>query len=177
MEPYVELETQLYNGALRMKFLVPIAAMTLIVLAISPTNAQAQQSADEQSAHLFHNMYTTGPSAQTAAMYPAPHPTPRIAGHVFNTYQPFAPHQMMYEHNRTYYTPFGGPGTFYQDPCANGNCGGYSGQGMNVTTVVWQHGGTFTSPYPFEFRNRFSGQRFFGNRMAPAASGGCSTCQ
>lgn len=180
MEPYVESEKQPYNGVLRMKFFVPIAAMSLIVLAISPATSQAQQplhSADEQSAHLFHNMYTSGPSAQVAAMYPAPHPTPRIAGHVFNTYQPFAPHQMMYEHHRTYYTPYGGPGTFYQDPCEGGNCGGYGGQGLNVTTVVWQHGGTFTPPYPFEFRNRFNGQRFFGNRTAPTANAGCNTCK
>ena len=161
-----------------MKFFVPIAAMTLIALAISPSVSQAQQSADEQSSYLFHNMYTTGPSYQTAAMYPAPHPTPRIAGHVFNTYQPFAPHQMMYEHHRTYYTPYGGPGNFYQDPCEGGNCGGGYGQGLNVTTVVWQHGGTFASPYPFELRNRWNnGQRFFGNRSVPTGSAGCNTCK
>jgi hypothetical protein len=162
-----------------MKFIVPIAAMTLMVLAASPNSLPAQEmpSADDQSAYLFHNMYTTGPSAQTAGMYPAPHPTPRIAGHVFYTYQPFAPHQMMYEHNRTYYNTYGGPGTFYQDPCQGGNSG--PGYGVNRTTVVWQHGGTFATPYPFQFRNhgnRF-GQRQLGGRSLGAATAPCSSCQ
>ncbi len=182
-----------------MKLFVPIAAMTLLALTVSPASLQAQheiQSADEQSAQLFHNMYTTGPGTHTAGMYPAPHPTPRNAGHVFYTYQPFAPHQMMYEHNRTYYTPYGGPGTFYQDPCHTGRRGAGSGEGLNVTTVVWQHGGTFATPYPFQLRsgNRFSGQRHIGGRFAASnfgsgfASGatlgsgtgygsGCNTCK
>jgi hypothetical protein len=164
-----------------MKLIVPIAAMTLMVLAASPSCLQAQQemlSADDQSAHLFHNMYTTGPGTHTAGMYPAPHPTPRIAGHVFYTYQPFAPHQMMYEHNRTYYNVYGAPGTFYQDPCANGRCG-QANYGVNMTTVVWQHGGTFATPYPFQFRNhgnRF-GHRHLGGRAIGGAAAPCNTCQ
>lgn len=175
-----------------MKWLIPIAVATLLALFVSPAQLQAQyavQSADEQSSQLFHNMFTTGPGTQTAAMYPAPHPTPRVAGHVFYTYQPFAPHQMMYEHNRTYYTPYGGPGGFYQDPCANGRCGQPIGDGQayNVTTVVWQNGGTFVTPYPGQFRAnafRLPGQNRpfggnFGGRLGGhgAPSAACATCQ
>jgi hypothetical protein len=162
-----------------MKFIVPVAAMTLLALAISPASSFAQNdfmSADEQSSHLFHNMYTTGPGTHTAGMYPAPHPTPRIAGHVFYTYQPFAPHQMMYEHNRTYYNTYGAPGAFYQDACDPNAGPGYA---INQTTVVWQHGGTFATPYPFQFRNignRFQ-NRYFGGRQASGIGAGCSTCK
>lgn len=133
-----------------MKQLISKIAIALVALAVLPAAVQAQ-TADDQSAHLFHNMYTGGASSQyTAGMYPAPHPTPRIAGHTFYTYQPLMPHQMMYEHTRTYYNTYGGPEMFYQNPCSNGRCGDlYGGAGVNKTTVVWQHGGTFATPYPF----------------------------
>lgn len=36
-------------------------------------------------------------------MYPAPLPVPPHVGHTYFTYQPFYPHEMLYEHKRTYY--------------------------------------------------------------------------
>lgn len=139
-----------------MKLSHSILAFAALGLTIVPSIAHAQsdelQSPDEQSAQLFHNSYTGGAADQaTAGLYPAPHPTPRNAGHVFYTYQPLQPHQLMYEHNRTYYNTYGGPEQFYRDPC-NGdpNCLlKYGGAGVNKTTVTWQHGGTFATPYPF----------------------------
>lgn len=132
-----------------MKNLISKIAIAMFVLAILPAAAQAQMG-DEQTSHLFHNMYTDGAASQaTAGMYPAPHPTPRIAGHVFYTYQALQPHQMMYEHTRTYYTPYGSPEMFYTNPCTGPGCGGAAGGAYNKTTVTWQHGGTFATPYPF----------------------------
>lgn len=134
-----------------MKHLISKIAIAMFALAILPVAASHAQTYDEQTSHLFHNMYTGGAASQaTAGMYPAPHPTPRIAGHVFYTYQPLMPHQMMYEHNRTYYTTYAGPEAFYSNPCSGPNClTPYGGAGVNKTTVIWQHGGTFATPYPF----------------------------
>lgn len=144
-----------------MKHLISKIAMAMFALAILPALANAQMG-DGHTENLFHNMYTAGASNQyTAGMYPAPHPTPRIAGHVFYTYQPLQPHQMMYEHTRTYYNTYGGPEMFYQNPC-NGSC--YGPSGINKTTVTWQHGGTFATPYPFSIYPLQNLRRVTGRR-------------
>jgi hypothetical protein len=69
---------------------------------------------------LFYNFYVPGRcGGYPAEMYPAPIPTPPIVGHVYYTYQPFMPHEMMYRHSRHYYN-------FYD-----------YGRGLNHTTVRW----------------------------------------
>jgi len=170
-----------------MKQLVKMLAIAMFALTILPAAVQAQyevaQSQEEQSAQLFHGMYTGGATSQsTAGMYPAPLPTPRVAGHVFYTYQPLQPHQMMYEHTRTYYTPYGTPDQFYRDPC-NGdpNCGAANGGAYNKTTVTWQHGGTFATPYPFSMYPMENLRRVtsrFGGKLPRIGGGGaaCTNC-
>lgn len=56
-------------------------------------------------ADLFRNYYVAPrcDAQYTAVMYQAPQPTPPIAGRVYYTYQPFLPHQLMYQHNRVYH--------------------------------------------------------------------------
>jgi hypothetical protein len=69
---------------------------------------------------LFYNFYVPGRcGGYPAEMYPAPKPTPPIVGHVYYTYQPFMPHEMMYRHSRHYYNFYDG------------------GRGLNHTTVHW----------------------------------------
>ncbi|MEQ8791805.1 MAG: hypothetical protein RIC55_36425 [Pirellulaceae bacterium] len=69
---------------------------------------------------LFYNFYVPGRcGGYPVEMYPAPKPTPPIVGHVYYTYQPFMPHEMMYRHNRHYFNLYDG------------------GRGLNHTTVRW----------------------------------------
>ena len=60
---------------------------------------------------LFYNNYVgPGPSGAVAGMYISPVPTPPHVGHMYNTYQPFYPHEYMYRHKRAYYTYNDGAG-------------------------------------------------------------------
>jgi hypothetical protein len=69
---------------------------------------------------LFYNFYVPGRcGGYPAEMYPVPYPTPPIAGHVYYTYQPFMPHEMMYRHSRHYFNRYD------------------NGRGLNHTTVRW----------------------------------------
>jgi hypothetical protein len=90
---------------------------------------------------LFANYYSQG-MGNTAEMYPSPYPTPPVVGHTYYTYEPLKPHEMMYSHRRTYYTPYGA-GAFY------GDAYGYGGtSGLNKTTVIWQSGSQHFSELP-----------------------------
>ena len=55
---------------------------------------------------LFYNYYVApGPYCGPAArLYVAPQPVPAYVGHTYVTYQPLMPHEMLYRHNRSYYT-------------------------------------------------------------------------
>lgn len=87
-----------------------------------------------------------GTGVETSSMYPAPHPTPAIAGHTMYTYQPLMPHEHMYAHKRTYYTPYAGADSFYRDPY----CNAYQpGMAYNKTTVNWQSGNNHFAPSMF----------------------------
>jgi len=60
---------------------------------------------------LFYNYYApqTGAGGGVPTdMYPAPHDTPSPTVQTYYTYQPWLPHEFLYEHNRTY-TQFHGP--------------------------------------------------------------------
>lgn len=57
-----------------------------------------------------------------AQIYPAPGPVPALVGHTYYTYQPFAPHEMLYPHHRTYHRYYNG------------------GRGLTRAKVVWSVG-------------------------------------
>jgi len=154
-----------------MKQGILVVAVAMVGFLLAPSSASAQSTMNQSSA-LFHNMYTGGSSMTTAGMYPAPYPTPRIAGHTFYTYQPLQPHQLMYAHQRSYYTPM--PGAYYQNPCQGGNCGGYGFTGAyNHTQVRWQHGNSFAPPA--QWRNPVEVLR--GRLQNRSLGLGCQTCR
>lgn len=71
-------------------------------------------------AELFHNYYVPGTCGGVPAqMYLAPQPVPPLVGHTFITYEPVMPHEMLYQHHRTYHR--------YYD----------NGRGMNRTHISW----------------------------------------
>ncbi|QDU87296.1 hypothetical protein Pla175_06550 [Pirellulimonas nuda] len=60
---------------------------------------------------LFYNYYVgPQPSGTAAEMYVAPLPVPVSMGHTYTTYQPLMPHEMLYQHHRSYYTHSPGAG-------------------------------------------------------------------
>ena len=85
-----------------------------------------------------------GTGVATASLYPAPYPTPAIAGHTMYTYQPLMPHEHLYRHKRVYYTPYAAESAFYNDPYARHS----QGIGYNKTTVHWQSGHQHFAPGP-----------------------------
>ncbi len=69
---------------------------------------------------LFHNYYVPGTCGGVpAAMYLAPQPVPALVGHTYVTYQPLMPHELLYQHHRTYYRYYDG------------------GRGLTRTHVSW----------------------------------------
>jgi len=60
----------------------------------------------QQQKDLFYNYYAQpGPFYNTPSqMYVSPLPVPAHVGHTYTTYQPFMPHEYMYNHQRAYYT-------------------------------------------------------------------------
>ncbi len=81
---------------------------------------------------LFYNYYA-GPGAGQvpAQMYLAPMPVPKNVGHVYYTYQPFMPHELLYPHYRQYWN-------YYGHYHGNGGCQGHAS--VNKTTVRYQRG-------------------------------------
>jgi len=60
---------------------------------------------------LFRNYYVAPNCSRPAQMYLSPVPTPRLVGHTYVTYQPFMPHEFLYQHHRTYHHRYtNGPG-------------------------------------------------------------------
>lgn len=87
-------------------------------------------------ANLFHNYYVPGTCGGVPAqMYLAPRPVPALVGHTYFTYEPFMPHEQLYQHHRTYHR--------YYD----------NGRGLNRTHVSWYRppvrsaGGSLLSPF------------------------------
>ena len=69
---------------------------------------------------LFHNYYVPAGSGQFATqLYVAPLPVPTNVGHTYYTYQPLLPHELLYDHQRSYHR------------YSNG------GRGFNRTSVKW----------------------------------------
>lgn len=58
-----------------------------------------------QTQPLFDNYFTQGYANQaTAGMYISPVGVPGWVGHTYNTYQPFYPHQYLYQHHDRYHS-------------------------------------------------------------------------
>ena len=80
------------------------------------------------SPELFYNYYVPGTCGGVPAqMYLAPRPVPPMVGHTYYTYQPFMPHELLYQHHRRYYRYYdGGRGftrthiSWYRPPLRNG---------------------------------------------------------
>ncbi len=80
-------------------------------------NCRTQQHGQPE---LFHNYYVPGTCGGVpASMYLAPLPVPAAVGHTYYTYQPFMPHEMLYQHSRNYYRYYNG------------------GRGLTRTHVSW----------------------------------------
>lgn len=74
------------------------------------------------SPDLFYNYYAWPSCTNVGAeLYVSPRPVPPLVGHTYVTYQPFLPHEYMYEHHRTYHRYYNG------------------GQGLNRTHVKYWH--------------------------------------
>ena len=59
----------------------------------------------QQPQELFHNYYVgPGPGGVPAQLYVSPLPVPAHVGHTYYTYPPFYPHEIMYSHQRAWYT-------------------------------------------------------------------------
>ena len=58
---------------------------------------------------LFDNYFTHGnANAAEAALYMSPIGVPGWVGHTYNTYQPFYPHQFLYQHHDRYHSYYDG---------------------------------------------------------------------
>jgi len=69
---------------------------------------------------LFYDYYAPGTCGGVpAGMYPAPYRVPPVVGETYYTYQPFMPHELLYQHRRAYYRYYNG------------------GRGMTRTSISW----------------------------------------
>jgi hypothetical protein len=72
------------------------------------------------SPELFYNYYVPGTcGGNPAQLYLAPRPVPAYVGHTYFTYQPFMPHEQLYQHHRRYYRYYNG------------------GRGLTRTCISW----------------------------------------
>lgn len=69
---------------------------------------------------LFYNYWVPPTCGGVGAeLYLSPRPVPAWVGHTYVTYQPLMPHELMYDHHRTYHRYYNG------------------GQGLTRTSVRW----------------------------------------
>ena len=98
-----------------LKISFAVLAIGVFSLALpAATKAQWQQPGWDGKRHisyqqqkdLFYNYYAQpGPyNGAAAEMYVCPRPVPPNVGHTWVTYQPWMPHELMYRHERSYYT-------------------------------------------------------------------------
>lgn len=114
-----------------------LAALAMFAaLAFVSHTASAQTGQGNLPNYLFPQYTTQGQGGMTAGQYPAPHPVPSHVGESYYTYQPLMPHEMMYEHQRSYYN-------YYNDGSFKGG-----GPSLNVTSVRWQNGHGGYRPLP-----------------------------
>lgn len=154
----------------------------LMFLVANTCHAQDQYGPTGQQLefNLFQNFYTPdGTSQTTAAMYPAPHPVPYWVGGSNYTYQPFYPHQHLYQHSKNYYNYNGSSDQFYSDNQRFGR----GGDAVTRTSVVWKgtgyHMGNFPlSSYPAQKliyavnAHKYGLRSTFGSRNSAGSYGG-----
>ena len=114
-----------------------IASLAILCAMALSAPAAAQFPMGNNPNPLFSQYVTQGAGVPSAAMYPAPHPSPLLGAQSYYTYQPLMPHEMMYQHSRNYYNYY--------------NTGGYYGgdNALNKTQVRWQAGNLHMGPMPF----------------------------
>jgi hypothetical protein len=85
-------------------FSLAAAAAVLTTCWINPPQAAAKPKDDGRD--LFTNYYAPAgsPAGVTAALYPAPRPTPPLVGHTYVTYPPLLPQEFLYKHWDLYRT-------------------------------------------------------------------------
>ena len=88
-----------------------------VVIAIAAGGSALSAAAGErdliryQQPHdVFYNYYADGAGAVPAGMYPSPLPVPPRVGWTYHTYPPLYPHELMYHHQRAWYTYHPGAG-------------------------------------------------------------------
>ena len=98
---------------------ITAASFLAVLLAARDIHSGLAQQAQAQNPYYVeaappipYNYFVPSPegSGSAAALYVSPRPTPPRVGAAFITYQPFAPHEFLYRHNRTYvrYNPDAG---------------------------------------------------------------------
>ena len=161
---------------------VVAAAMMMFTADLSAQDLYRADQSQQLEFNLFQNYQTPqGPSMVTAGLYNAPQPVPYWVGGTQYTYQPFYPHQHLYQHTKNYYNYYGTSDQFYSDNQRFGR----GGDALNKTTVVWKgtgyHFGNFPfSSYPaqklkYAIQSRkygLNGDRRFGR--GAGCAGGCN---
>lgn len=99
------MKRQLTN-ILMMSVVVGLACELLPATANADHGWEGQRRISYQDPNdLFYNYYVgPEPSGTAAGMYVSPLPVPEFVGHTYTTYQPFMPHEYLYQHHRSYYT-------------------------------------------------------------------------
>ena len=129
-------------------------AMTFVIAAVMLTvsipaygqNGYLNNQSQQLDFNLFQNFYTPqGPSMTTAAMYNAPHPVPYWVGSSMYTYQPYYPHEQLYQHSKNYYNYYGSADQFYSDNLRHGR----GGDALNKTSVIYKSTGYHFGNFPF----------------------------
>lgn len=131
---------------IKISMTIVIAAVLLIVTVPAyGQNGYLNNQSQQLEFNLFQNYYTPqGPSMATAPMYSAPHPVPYHVGSSMYTYQPFYPHQHLYQHTKNYYNYYGSADQFYSDNLKHGR----GGDALNKTTVIYKGTGYHFGNFP-----------------------------
>jgi len=85
------------------------AAMT-VAMASSADAFEREPIRYQQPNDIFYNHYVNGAGAVPARMYVSPQPVPPNVGWTYHTYPPLYPHELMYRHQRSWYTYHQGAG-------------------------------------------------------------------
>ena len=95
-----------FRAASLVALTVVLGSASLAVAFEQPGWDGKRQISYQQQKDLFYNYYAQpGPyNGAAAGMYVCPRPVPANVGHTWVTYQPWMPHEMMYRHERSYYT-------------------------------------------------------------------------
>ena len=137
----------------------------------APAVLPQYDASQNPAADVFHNFYPNSTSgANSASLYPSPVPTPANVGHTYYTYQPLMPHEMLYAHKRTYYTPMPAAGGYY-----TGGNGVDPGYGYNRTTISWGHHGFSRANLSFGGLSRSRSGKLGKNKRCGIS--GCKPCR